>query len=397
MRNARSQRRHTVSSYGVVCYRMRIDFDARCLHPEFLLVQRKDSMSFVEFSRGKFSSDDAQYVRSLLGTMTADEKRCVATRTFDELWLMVWGGRAPSSTRCGAEYAAAKQTHENLLAACGGSLASLVADVPDALDEREFGFPKGRRSAGETDLQAAVREFHEETGVDPTCVHLHDMRPLEEVFQGSNGVLYRHVYFLARLVDMRGTPSETPNPDSAQALEVSSVQWAPFAEVCEKFAQSASRLRVAERANAEIIKMLAPDPRSVRMTPVGTDDDAQQKATNAMLDSTGLPTPTPHAMSACAPLRRTCTSAGDVARAGVPMTPYCAQTFTYPSPIPTDRMPMIPPVPPSWPPPTNAPAWCTHVPPPRAPIGPPPGLCPRPIAMPMLQTTAEPRVANRTE
>lgn len=270
----RSTRRQTVSSYGIVCYRLRIDFEARCLHPEFLIVQRKDSMSFTEFSRGKYSCNDMTYVRTLISTMTDDEQQFVATRPFTDLWRKAWGGRVPSSARCVQEHASAKQAHEALAARCGAEgIAGLVSSVSQCLREREHGFPKGRRCTGETDLQAATREFHEETGVDPSCIHVHNTRPLEEVFQGSNGVLYRHVYFLARLVDMRGSPDSTPAPGSSQALEISAVKWAALADVCAKFEGCASRLDVARRANANVISVLNPDPGCVTfqtLTPMGT-------------------------------------------------------------------------------------------------------------------------------
>ena len=270
----RSSRRQTVSSYGIVCYRLRIDFEARCIHPEFLVVQRKDSISFAEFSRGKYSCNDMAYVRTLISTMTDDEKQFVATRPFTDLWRRAWGGRVPSSPRCVHEHANAKQTHETLAARCGpGGIEGLVGSVKQCLHEREHGFPKGRRCTGETDLQAATREFHEETGVDPAYIHVHDMRPLEEVFQGSNGILYRHVYYLARLVDLRSSPAATPAPGSCQALEISAVKWAGLADVCAMFEGCSSRLDVARRANANIIRLLNPDPQCVKfqtLTPAST-------------------------------------------------------------------------------------------------------------------------------
>jgi 8-oxo-dGTP pyrophosphatase MutT (NUDIX family) len=265
---------------------LKIDFVSRCLHPEFLLVQRKDSMAFVEFVRGKYIPDDSRYVQGLVAGMTADEQEAVKSETHDLLWRKVWGKRAPNSARCGAELAMSRRAHEALVALWGGSLEPLVASVPTCLQEREFGFPKGRKCGGETDMACAVREFQEETGMDASCIHVYCLKPQEEVFEGGNGVLYRHVYYLARIVDMRGGPVVTPRAGSLQAQEVSSVQWASFAEMCDKFEMSSSRLSVAKRANADIFRVLDPDPECVTFNAMVVPGTAEEPSSASDSDET---------------------------------------------------------------------------------------------------------------
>jgi len=257
-----NSRRHTVSSYGIICHRMKIDFNSRCLHPEFMLVQRKDSMAFVEFVRGKYVPDDMCYVRKLIGGMTVDEQELVATESFEDLWCRVWGRRLPMSSRSGSELGVARHAHETLCSMVG-NLRDLVRSASSHLHEREFGFPKGRKSGGETDIACAIREFQEETGVGASCIHVYSLAPYEEVFDGGNGTLYRHVYYLARIVDMRGRPTEKPIAGSIQAQEVRSVRWFGFADMCAKFDGCPSRLNVAKRANADIFTVLDPDPTCV--------------------------------------------------------------------------------------------------------------------------------------
>ena len=272
----RQARRHTVSSYGIICYRLKIDFNGRCLHPEFLLVQRKDSLAFVEFVRGKYVPEHTSYVMQLVSGMTRDEQTLLATEPFDVLWKRVWGSRMPHSARCSVEHAASRRAYETLLETWGGDLTQVVERAGTALSEREFGFPKGRKCGGETDIACAVREFHEETGVDPSCIHVYCLRPQEEVFEGGNGILYRHVYYLARIVDMRGAPSRTPRAGTLQAQEVSCVKWASFPEMCDKFAGSESRVDVAKRANADIFRVLDPDPQCVTFSTVSDNSRAEE-------------------------------------------------------------------------------------------------------------------------
>ena len=53
---------HPVISYGVICYQIMFDERSRTFIPKFLMVQRKDSLSYVEFIRGKFSPENRTYL-----------------------------------------------------------------------------------------------------------------------------------------------------------------------------------------------------------------------------------------------------------------------------------------------------------------------------------------------
>jgi hypothetical protein len=70
-----------VSSFGVICYRTGSDGER-----EYLMVQRKDSLSFVEFIRGKYNVQNRGYLLRLLANMTTAERELLATQTFDQLW-----------------------------------------------------------------------------------------------------------------------------------------------------------------------------------------------------------------------------------------------------------------------------------------------------------------------
>ena len=252
-----SRRNNVVSSFGVICHRIKIDFESRIVYPEFLLVQRRDSIAFVEFVRGKYGLDDHAYIGSLVDSMTQDEQQKVATLSFDALWRNVWGCRRPSA-RSNTEYTSSSKTHSDLCAQHGGTLANLISQATTCAPEREWGFPKGRKSGAESDLACARREFEEETGLNSSCVHMYDMPPYEEMFEGGNGVLYRHVYFLMRMVDMRGGPVHHPRSGSVQAQEVRAVEWFDYANMCKKLHNHPTRIAITTRANHDVMLALAP-------------------------------------------------------------------------------------------------------------------------------------------
>ncbi len=53
---------------------------------QFLLIQRRDSLGFVELMRGKYQLDDYDYITTQLKGMTKIERERFSTLTFTELW-----------------------------------------------------------------------------------------------------------------------------------------------------------------------------------------------------------------------------------------------------------------------------------------------------------------------
>jgi 8-oxo-dGTP pyrophosphatase MutT (NUDIX family) len=85
--------------------------------------------------------------------------------------------------------------------------------------ESEWEFPKGRRNYLEKDLDCALREFEEETGIPKTTIKIiENIIPFEEIFIGTNNKSYKHKYFLAY------TNSKC-NLSNFQSSEVSKIEW----------------------------------------------------------------------------------------------------------------------------------------------------------------------------
>jgi 8-oxo-dGTP pyrophosphatase MutT (NUDIX family) len=184
------------------------------------MIRRKDSMSFAEFMRGKYDPEDHQYVGRLIQNMTIEEQTAVKTQVFESLWRSMWGDEHAS-----ADFMVSRERFNRL------DVKALVEAHPSVYPEPEWGFPKGRRIRGETDVDCAIREFNEETNVDRDAyLVLRNIR-LEETFEGLNHIQYRHVYFVAVITDpnkvnlhQRFTPM--------QRREISGIAWKTFAE-CE--------------------------------------------------------------------------------------------------------------------------------------------------------------------
>jgi 8-oxo-dGTP pyrophosphatase MutT (NUDIX family) len=182
--------------------------------PKILMVLRKDSMAFTEFLRGKYEVDNILYIKNLMSNMTKAEHIFLLTKTFDELWTLHWGiGRDHHSK----EFESSKEKFEKLV------IADLVQNL-EGYDESEWGFPKGRRTPRESDIDCAIREFSEETNIPRNAYVICKNLLLTESFLGTNGIPYRHDYFVAML-------REPDSVDINQAMttmqqkEICAIEW----------------------------------------------------------------------------------------------------------------------------------------------------------------------------
>ena len=183
-----------------------------------LMIRRKDSMSFAEFMRGKYDPLDLTYVSTLFKNMTLKEQSLIACEPFEVLWKQLWG-----DDRASIEFTVSREKFKML------DRRSLMIMNLSPYTEPEWGFPKGRRVRGESDLDCAIREFTEETNIPREAYTVVKNLLLEETFVGLNGIQYKHVYFVAMLREpdmINLTQKFTP----MQRREISAIAWKSLEE-----------------------------------------------------------------------------------------------------------------------------------------------------------------------
>ena len=198
-------------------------------HPEkdskilYLMIQRKDTMGYIDFIRGKYpESDNIEKMRILkiyLQEMTCVERNRLLKFDFDTLWDMVWMNK--NSRLYINEYIDAKQKFNRL------NIEQLLQVTECCWTEQEYGFPKGRKNMHETNLQCARREFDEETGYTQFDIKIISDKTWEEIFIGTNGVTYRHVYFIAEVPCHIVLPKISLS-DIQLGGEISNIGWFTF-------------------------------------------------------------------------------------------------------------------------------------------------------------------------
>jgi 8-oxo-dGTP pyrophosphatase MutT (NUDIX family) len=184
----------------------------------FLLIQRKDTIGYIDFLRGKYNT--IQYMKILLQEMTKEEHQKLINFTFDELWDKLWISKTSRTYK--NEYLLSKIKFEKL------DLKFLIENTPTKYINSEFDIPKGRRSNMETIKDCAIREFMEETGYKKNEFTINEsLEPIEEIFLGSNSIWYKHVYFFAKINTNRQT---IIGDHPLQIREIKKVSWYNFKE-----------------------------------------------------------------------------------------------------------------------------------------------------------------------
>lgn len=190
---------------------------------KFLMIQRKDTMGYIDFIRGKYDNrlgyEEKKYkkIKTCLNEMTKTEKEALLTKDFDSLWNNLWVNK--DSRLYKNEYELAKKKFNNL------NIPSLVKNSTTSFTFQEFGFPKGRRNMKETNLMCAEREFYEETGYNKNCYDfIKGYSKITEEFLGTNDVEYRHIYYLVKMRDNVQAP-KIDLYNKMQMGEVRNIGW----------------------------------------------------------------------------------------------------------------------------------------------------------------------------
>lgn len=215
-------------SFGIVAVKLKDDV------PHYLLIQRRDSMAYVEFLRGKYKLEDAAYIKMLLNGMTPEERTRLLNTPFETLWTNLWNSQNTRQYR--NEYEMARKqfdTLRNTGDTYGRILASFVYEAESKWPTPEWGFPKGRRNTSESIKTTALREFTEETGVPKQAVTiLQGLDPYVEQYIGTNGITYKQTYFLGLCKPDVVARFEENN--RIMTREIGDLAWLPFEDALER-------------------------------------------------------------------------------------------------------------------------------------------------------------------
>lgn len=168
-------------SYGIFLYH--ID------NKETLMVQRRDTIEYIELVKGHISCNDLELLEVYVNRLTKEERDKLLTASFDTIWFDLW---------CNHNH---KNFHKQYWPSYHRfqQLRPLIKRFDAQYEEREFVLPRGRMIASDqSELCTAQRECYEETGIrhDQYVVTDH---VLKECYLGSDNTVYGTKYFVCTI------------------------------------------------------------------------------------------------------------------------------------------------------------------------------------------------------
>ncbi len=226
------------NTYGIICYRQTKQ------GYEVLLVQRACSYAYKEFVRSPYiptkqTDKDLKHLRELFSYMTIREKAIISTLDYDYMWVYGWGysGKFLLTSDERGKF----DEHSEIF------ISNYVKDVYGCNLLREaiitsmhlspsllYEFPKGRLESDEKPIQAALREFKEETNINLEKNAIISTSPIKYEFIGyDDKQKYLVMYYIAECANFEQTTINVTN--LKYGLEISDILWVSIDKIPEKY------------------------------------------------------------------------------------------------------------------------------------------------------------------
>lgn len=180
----------TVKSYGVACCRK----NPYCVNGQYeiLFIKKRITYSFIEFVNGTYQQKN---LFNLINSMSTNEKILILTFNFKLIWY-----HCNMSCSNNKRYIKAKNKFDNLYKSDDGfKLKDMINESTN--EELIWEIPKGRCKKNELPINAAIREFEEETNIDKLKYKvLYDKEPIVFSFCDNN-INYVYYYFIGIMLD----------------------------------------------------------------------------------------------------------------------------------------------------------------------------------------------------
>lgn len=171
-----------IMSYGVIAF-TKVDNVIK-----YILINKKNTVGFCDIVKGNYNKDNIELsLKNIIPILTETEIQILITKPFEYIWKYMWNVPLEISS---------KEVFESNK----DKLIELLKNCNSKWKETEWEFPKGRKNYQEREIDCAVREFSEETGIDKKHLDMiSNILPIEEMYIGTNLNNYKHNYYLAYL------------------------------------------------------------------------------------------------------------------------------------------------------------------------------------------------------
>lgn len=222
-------------SLGIVLYNKTIESKLN-----YLLVCRRNTIGYVEFIRGRYVASDIEYIQKLFDVMTDYEIEIILNQNFGFLWEHLWMDKIfkKNSEKIKRDLEKAESKFNKIKK--GYMYKNSLTDIKYFIHkkntsyvEQEWGFPKGRRNYNESNYDAAIREFSEETNISPSDIIIDKNIEFIEEYRSYDNIKYRNIYFLAEYIGNGKLTIDEFKPE--QYTEISNILFLSLENVINKF------------------------------------------------------------------------------------------------------------------------------------------------------------------
>jgi len=213
-------------SYGIILRR----YNIKEKNYQYLIVRRRITYSFFEFVYGKININNENILRKAFGEMTNNEKIDILYGNYDNLYYKAYLQNPPKNIHYNQlesydikKYLKNKYMFDNLYHKNEGKyIRELIHNSTN--NGLLYEIPKGRKSnKNETDLEAAMREFLEETGISTNFYNIDfNIKPIKQSYI-SNNIKYYNTYYVAYTKTQE--PIKLKFNNNQQISEIDEICW----------------------------------------------------------------------------------------------------------------------------------------------------------------------------
>jgi 8-oxo-dGTP pyrophosphatase MutT (NUDIX family) len=184
----------------------------------FLLVNRRCSLNYIDFIRGKYNVNDVNSIYNICSLMSSTEIEMIKNNDFNNLWSELWLKNAFKKKYLEEmKQSNFKFTHLKK--------NGILDKIKTEYSSTEWEIPKGRKNYNETNLKCAIREFEEETSLKNDDYHIiTSLDPIHDLFIGTNNKEYKHIFYTS-------IANQDINNIIVNNNEISEVKWCKWSEL----------------------------------------------------------------------------------------------------------------------------------------------------------------------
>jgi 8-oxo-dGTP pyrophosphatase MutT (NUDIX family) len=170
---------------------------------EILMIKKRLTYAYIAFVKGVYNKNNENELLRMFNNMTVDEKFCIMSLNFNIMWYkstlsIPYQNKFISKEITKFEKCKIK-FEKNFLTDNGTKLLNIIKKSKSS--KKIWEIPKGATNKNESNINAAIREFTEETNIKKNKYKiLYNINPITYIFTDDN-ITYKYVYYIAVLLD----------------------------------------------------------------------------------------------------------------------------------------------------------------------------------------------------